>query len=97
MAAADACSRRQDVSRALAQRLNNFVGSTLLLPYNSVMKVRAVLGMIEEDGWYLARTRGSHRQYKHPEKPGLVTVAGKLSEDLAPGTVNSIQKQAGLK
>lgn len=97
MAAADACSRRQDVSRALAQRLNNFVGSTLLLPYNSVMKVRAVLRMIEEDGWYLARTRGSHRQYKHPEKPGLVTVAGKLSEDLAPGTVNSIQKQAGLK
>lgn len=68
-----------------------------MLPYNSVMKVRAVLRMIEEDGWYLARTRGSHRQYKHLEKPGLVTVAGKLSEDLAPGTVNSIQKQAGLK
>ena len=53
--------------------------------------------MIEKDGWYLDRTRGSHRQYKHPEKPGLVTVAGKPSKDLAPGTVGSIQKQAGLK
>ena len=61
------------------------------------MKVRAVIRLLEKYGWYLARTRGSHRQYKHPEKRGLVTVAGKPSDDLAPGTLNSILKQAGLK
>ena len=61
------------------------------------MKVRQLLRLLEADGWYLARTRGSHRQYKHPTKPGLVTVAGLGNDDLAPGTVNSILKQAGLK
>lgn len=60
------------------------------------MKVRAVIRLLERDGWYLARTRGSHRQYKHPEKRGLVTVAGKPSDELAPGTLASILKQAGL-
>jgi predicted RNA binding protein YcfA (HicA-like mRNA interferase family) len=53
--------------------------------------------MIEEDGWFIVATRGSHRQYKHRTKPGRVTIAGKLSDDLAPGTLNSILKQAGLK
>jgi predicted RNA binding protein YcfA (HicA-like mRNA interferase family) len=61
------------------------------------MKVREVIQLIEDDGWYLARTRGSHRQYKHSIKTGLVTVPGKLSDDLALGTLNSILKQAGLK
>jgi predicted RNA binding protein YcfA (HicA-like mRNA interferase family) len=61
------------------------------------MKVRDVLKLIEKDGWYLVRTRGSHRQFKHDEKPGLVTVPGKPGDDLAPGTYNSILKQAGLK
>ena len=61
------------------------------------MKVREIIRMIETDGWCLARTRGSHRQYKHPQKPGLVTVAGKPGDDIAPGTLNSILKQAGLK
>ncbi|MFN6517308.1 MAG: type II toxin-antitoxin system HicA family toxin [Nostoc sp. CreGUA01] len=61
------------------------------------MKVREVIKLIETDGWYLARTRGSHRQYKHSTKSGLVTVPGKLSDDLAPGTLNSILKQAQLK
>jgi predicted RNA binding protein YcfA (HicA-like mRNA interferase family) len=61
------------------------------------MKVKDVLRMIEADGWILCRTRGSHRQYKHPTKPGLVTVAGKPSDDLAKGTEASILKQAGLK
>jgi len=60
------------------------------------MKVREVIKLIEEDGWYLARTRGSHRQFKHPTKSGLVTIAGKPSDDLAPGTLNSILKQAQL-
>jgi len=53
--------------------------------------------MLEVDGWYIVRTRGSHRQYKHPTKTGLVTIAGKSSDDLAPGTLNSIFKQAGVK
>lgn len=53
--------------------------------------------MIQNDGWELVRTRGSHRQYKHQSKIGLVTIAGKPSDELAPGTFNSILKQAGLK
>ena len=61
------------------------------------MQVRGVIRLLGRDGWYLARTRGSHRQYKHPTKRGLVTVAGKPSDELAPGTLNSILKQAGLK
>lgn len=61
------------------------------------MKVRDLLRLLAADGWVLARTRGSHQQYKHPTKPGLVTVAGSGTDDLAPGTLNSILKQAGLK
>ena len=61
------------------------------------MKVRDILRTISDDGWYQARQRGSHRQFKHPTKPGLVTVAGKPGDDLAPGTLNSILKQSGLK
>jgi predicted RNA binding protein YcfA (HicA-like mRNA interferase family) len=61
------------------------------------VKVRDVLRLLADDGWYLARTRGSHGQFKHPSKPGLVTVAGAGNDDLAPGTLNSILKQAGLK
>jgi predicted RNA binding protein YcfA (HicA-like mRNA interferase family) len=61
------------------------------------MKVREVIRILEDDEWALVATRGSHRQYKHPVKRGRVTVAGKASDDLAPGTLNSILKQAGLK
>jgi predicted RNA binding protein YcfA (HicA-like mRNA interferase family) len=61
------------------------------------MKVGDVLLMLHNDGWFLVATRGSHRQFKHPSKPGRVTVAGKPSDDLAPGTLNSILKQAELK
>jgi predicted RNA binding protein YcfA (HicA-like mRNA interferase family) len=61
------------------------------------MKVREVIRLLEADGWFLVATRGSHRQYKHSAKPGRVTVAGKPSDDVAPGTLNSILKQAGLK
>jgi len=60
------------------------------------MKVRNVIKRLEDDGWYLARTRGSHRQFKHPEKPGLVTVPGRMSDELAPGTLNSIWRQAQI-
>jgi predicted RNA binding protein YcfA (HicA-like mRNA interferase family) len=52
--------------------------------------------MIEEDGWRLVMTTGSHRQFKHSSKPGLVTIAGKPSLDVPPGTLKSILKQAGL-
>jgi predicted RNA binding protein YcfA (HicA-like mRNA interferase family) len=61
------------------------------------MKVRDLLRLLADDGWYLARARGSHQQFKHPIKLGLVTVAGHPGDDLAPGTLNSILKQAGLK
>jgi predicted RNA binding protein YcfA (HicA-like mRNA interferase family) len=53
--------------------------------------------MIEADGWYLVATRASHRQFKHPEKLGRITIAGHPADDLAPGTLNSILKQAQLK
>jgi predicted RNA binding protein YcfA (HicA-like mRNA interferase family) len=53
--------------------------------------------MLHDDGWYLHSTRGGHRQFKHSTKPGRVTVAGKASDDLASGTLNSILKQSGLK
>jgi predicted RNA binding protein YcfA (HicA-like mRNA interferase family) len=61
------------------------------------MKVRDVIRLLQQDGWCHVRTRGSHRQYQHPEKPGTVTVAGKLGIDLPAGTLNSILKSAGLK
>jgi predicted RNA binding protein YcfA (HicA-like mRNA interferase family) len=60
------------------------------------MKVREVLKLLKMDGWYRILSRGGHRQFKHPTKPGRVTVSGKPSDDLAPGTLNSILKQAGL-
>lgn len=60
------------------------------------MKVREVIKLIEEDGWYLVTTKGSHRQYKHPNKPGRVTIAGHPGDELAPGTLNSVLKQAQL-
>jgi predicted RNA binding protein YcfA (HicA-like mRNA interferase family) len=61
------------------------------------MKIRDIIKLLEADGWYLVVTRGSHRQYKHPIKLGRVTIAGHLRDDLAPGTLNSILKQAKLK
>ncbi|MDE0010499.1 MAG: type II toxin-antitoxin system HicA family toxin [Candidatus Poribacteria bacterium] len=61
------------------------------------MRVRLLIKLIQDDGWFLVRTRGSHRQFKHPTKPGTVTVAGKPSADVRPGTLNSILRQAGLK
>lgn len=61
------------------------------------MKVRDVLKLLENDGWSQVRMRGSHRQFKHPTKRGLVTVPGKPGDELAIGTYNSILRQAGLK
>jgi predicted RNA binding protein YcfA (HicA-like mRNA interferase family) len=61
------------------------------------VKIRDIIKLLEEDGWTVVRQRGSHRQFKHASKPGLVTVAGKPGDDLAPGTLSSVFKQAGLK
>jgi predicted RNA binding protein YcfA (HicA-like mRNA interferase family) len=61
------------------------------------LKVKEIIKLIEQDGWQLARIRGSHRHYIHNNKKGLVTVPGKMSADLAKGTENSIMKQAGLQ
>jgi predicted RNA binding protein YcfA (HicA-like mRNA interferase family) len=59
--------------------------------------VREAIRLIESDGWSLERRKGSHRQFVHPEKAGVVTIAGHSKQDLDPGTYNSILKQAGLK
>ncbi|MBA4302600.1 MAG: addiction module toxin, HicA family [Sphingobacteriaceae bacterium] len=60
-------------------------------------KVKAMIKLLEEDGWVLKNIKGSHRQFKHPTKPGKVTINGKLSDDLSHELVNSIEKQAGLR
>lgn len=60
-------------------------------------KVSEIIKLIEGDGWYLVATRGSHRQYKHPDKPGRVTVAGKPSDTLHPRTERSILRQAQIE
>jgi predicted RNA binding protein YcfA (HicA-like mRNA interferase family) len=61
------------------------------------MKIRDVINLIEEDGWFLVATRGSHRQYKHMSKAGRVTIAGHPGDDVSLGTLNSIRKQAQLE
>jgi len=61
------------------------------------MKVKDLIRLLESDGWVRVRMRGSHRQYKHPTKSGTVTVAGKPSVEVPPGTLSSVLKQAGLK
>ena len=61
------------------------------------MKVSEFIALLEKDGWVQVRMKGSHSQFHHPNKPGTVTVAGKPSIDIPPGTLNSAMKQAGLK
>lgn len=61
------------------------------------MKVRELIRILERDGWKLVVTKGSHRQFKHPEKPGRVTVSGNAGEDMPKGTLASVKRQAGLK
>jgi len=61
------------------------------------MKVRELISLIEADGWFQVRMKGSHRQFHHSIKAGTVTVSGKPSVDIPPGTLNSALKQAGLK
>jgi len=61
------------------------------------LKVKEAIKIIEEDGWFMVRMKGSHRQFKHASKRGVVTIAGNLNHDLAKGTFQSILIQAGLK
>lgn len=61
------------------------------------VKIQELLKQLAADGWVQVRQKGSHRQFHHPTKPGIVTVAGKASLDIPPGTLNNILKQAGLK
>ena len=61
------------------------------------MKVRDVIRLVERDGWVQTAQRGSHRQFRHPEKPGKVTVAGKPGTEVPPGTLGNIIRQAGLR
>ena len=63
--------------------------------FNTLMKISEIIKIIENDGWFLARQKGSHRQYKHKVKKGLVTISShRMSDDIARGTLGSILKQA---
>lgn len=73
---------------------------TFALSNNTTMKrykVREVIELLEKDGWFLVTTKGDHRQFKHPTKPGKVTVRGAMNEVLSQFLLNSIWKQAGWK
>ena len=61
------------------------------------MKVRQLIKLLQEDGWEQVRMRGSHRQFRHPTKPGTITLAGKLGADIPRGTLAAILKDADLK
>ncbi len=61
-----------------------------------MVTVRDAIRTLEQDGWQLTRTRGSHRQFRHPKKSGTVTVAGNMGDDLSRGTWGSIKRQAKL-
>ena len=73
------------------------IKSVALVAQERDVKVKEAIELIEKDGWQMVRTKGSHRQFHHPTKPGTVTVSGKFSVDVPPGTLSSILKQAGLK
>ena len=64
--------------------------------YTGAVKVRGIIRTVEQDGWIQVRQKGSHRQYHHPSKPGTVTVAGHPSEEVPPGTLKNIMRQAGI-
>ena len=74
-----------------------YLDKLFVMLYNYSMKVKDLIKLIEQDGWFQVAQKGSHRQFKHSVKTGRVTIAGKLSKDMPAGTLNSILKQAGLK
>ena len=77
------------------RKITTFVHQNILRM--KTYKVIQVIRVLERDGWVKVATRGSHRQFKHPTKPGKVTVNGKESKELDQFTLNSIWKQAGWK
>ena len=88
---------RADCKKARRSSCRGCPNTSLYAPKAARRQVSEILRMLKDDGWSLTATRGSHRQFKHASKPGRVTVPGKPSDDLAPGTLNSILKQSGLK
>lgn len=74
-----------------------YLDKLFVMVYNYNMKVKEIIKLIETDGWFQVAQRGSHRQFKHEIKKGRVTIAGKPSDDIDKGTLNSILKQAQLK
>ena len=84
-------------ARLIQARSSFFIDDAVALSYAPCVKVKDVLKLLRDEGWRLARMKGSHRQYVHPTKGGRVTVPDKPNDELAPGTLNSILKQAGLK
>lgn len=74
-----------------------YIDIVYVMVYNYIMKVKEIIKKIKSEGWYIVRQKGSHRQYKNNNIKGLVTIAGKLSDEIDKGTLNSILKQAGLK
>ena len=88
--------KEEDIIEAAVRWLFNYSICKDCVIYN--MKARDVIKLLEREGWYLSRQKGSHKQYKHPVKKGLVTVAvHKMSDDIATGTLNSIFKQAQIR
>lgn len=84
-------------ARQAANRADSHVANVVAANHCEYMKVKSVLRILKDDGWVIERTRGSHRQLKHPARRGTVTVSGRPGIDVPPGTLNSILKQAGLK
>ena len=72
-------------------------GNKNRINFNNIRKVRDIIKLVKKYGWVFDRQAGSHRHFIHAIKPGLVTVAGHLGQDIRSGTRNSILKQAGLK
>jgi predicted RNA binding protein YcfA (HicA-like mRNA interferase family) len=60
-------------------------------------KVREVIKRLEDAGWRQVRMRGDHRQYRHPNSPWVISVAGHPNEQVPDGTWNDIRKKAGWK
>ena len=84
--------RRRERLKEIQLRRTNKYWNEITMP-----KVRDAIRKIQEDGWRLKRTKGSHRQYRHDVKPGTVTIAGNQGDELPRGTWTSVLKQAGLK
>ena len=96
-AKADATCKAFSSAASSAEPADRVACERIFTLVNSSMTVRDVITILQKDGWVLVRTKGSHRQFHHPVKAGMVTIAGKLGVDMPPGTLSAVMKQAGLK